>query len=395
MSYDVCIVGGCGHVGLPLALCFAKEGKRVAIFDINEQSVAAVAAGQMPFLEEGAESLLNEALAKSRLFVTSSAKVVAESEVVVFILGTPLDAHLNPSLSAISRAIRQCLPYLKDGQLIILRSTVYPGTSEKIDRLLKNAGLKVDLAFCPERVLEGQAIRETYELPQIVSAFSEEGLQRARELFSTFTDDIIELAPLEAELVKLYSNTWRYISFAVANQFFTIANDQGLDYYRIRDAMMHNYPRAKDLPKAGFAAGPCLFKDTMQLAAFHNNNFFLGHAAMLVNEGLPAYIVEVLKQRYPIENMTVGILGMAFKAGSDDSRESLSYKLRKILEHECLRVLIADPYVEDERIVPAEDVIAGSDIVVIGAPHAEYQDLDFQGRHLVDIWNLLGNGSVV
>lgn len=395
MKYDVCVVGGCGHVGLPLALCFTKEGRKVAIFDVNKQSVAQVLSGEMPFKEEGADELLKQALAKGLLDASASPEMVTESGAVILILGTPLDAHLHPSLSAISRAVKQCLPYFRDGQLIVLRSTVYPGTSEKIDRQLKDAGLNLDVAFCPERILEGHAIRETYQLPQIISAFTPEGLRRARELFSLFSSDIVELSPLEAELTKIFTNTWRYISFATANQFYSIANDHGLDFYKIRNAMMHNYPRAKDLPKAGFAAGPCLFKDTMQLATFDQNNFFLGHAAMLINEGQPTYIVSCLLDRYPLHEMTVGILGMAFKANSDDVRESLSYKLRKILEHECKQVLIADPYVADDRILPVEDVIDRSDILILGAPHDVYKNLDVKDKQVVDIWNFFGKGGII
>lgn len=395
MSYDVCIVGGCGHVGLPLALCFAKEGKNVAIFDIDEKAVSKVSSGVMPFREEGADELLREVLKNDLLRLSATPDVISESDAVILIMGTPVDAHLNPSFSGIIRAVKEYLPYFKDGQLLILRSTVYPGTSKKIERLLRNAGLSVDVAFCPERIAEGFALRETYELPQIVSGFNQQGLSRARKLFSSFTDDVIEVTPMEAELAKLFTNVWRYMKFSIANQFYSIANDHGLDYYKIHQAITHNYPRAKDLPKAGFAAGPCLFKDTMQLAAFSNNSFFLGHAAMLVNEGQPAYIVNCLRRRYPLENMVAGILGMAFKGGSDDSRESLAYKLRKILEIECKEVLITDPYVQDERIVPVEEVIAKSDILIVGAPHEVYVDLDTKNKPLIDIWNFYGKGGLI
>ncbi len=395
MKYDVCVVGGCGHVGLPLAICFANENKRVAIFDINEESVKLVSSGKMPFRDEGADELLTKVIANGMLRASSDPAVVGESEAVVMILGTPLDTHLNPALSAISRAVRQCMPYFHDGQLIVLRSTVFPGTTTKIDRLLKNEGLKVDVCFCPERMIEGHGIRETYELPQIISAFTPEGVNRARALFGVFSDDVIELEPLEAELMKVFTNSWRYICFAAANQFHKIANDNGLDFYKIRHAMMHNYPRCKDLPKAGFAAGPCLYKDTMQLAAFDHNNFFLGHAAMLINEGQPDYIVQSLKRKYPIEDMTIGILGMAFKANSDDVRESLSYKLRKILEHECKCVMITDPLVDDDRIRPVEEVIDKCDILILGAPHKAYKGIDLKGKSIVDIWNFFENGSVI
>lgn len=394
-KHDVCVVGGCGHVGLPLAMCFAKEGKSVVILDINEEAIAKVASGEMPFMENDAEDLLKEVVSSGRLGVSSDPEVITRSDNVVLIMGTPVDAHLNPAFSVIIKAVRKYLPYFRDGQLIVLRSTVYPGTSKKIEKLFRDAGLSVDVAFCPERIVEGHALRETYELPQIVSGFSHRGVQKARALFSVFGDDVIELAPMEAELAKLYTNVWRYMKFAVANQFYMIATDHGLDYYKIREAMTHNYPRAQDLPKAGFAAGPCLFKDTMQLAAFSNNSFFLGHAGMLVNEGLPGYVINRLSARYPLQTMVVGILGMAFKGNSDDPRESLAYKLRRMLEIECREVLISDPYVMDERVVSAEELIARCDLLVVGAPHDVYRDLDLGNKTVIDIWDFFGNGGFV
>ena len=395
MKHDICVVGGLGHVGLPLAICFAKEGRRVAICDLDERTGRTVLAGKMPFRDEGAEALLKEVIEAGRISVSAKPDAISECETVVFILGTPVDAHLNPSFAGVIRTVRDYMPYFRDGQLLVLRSTVYPGTSERIHRLFADAGLKIEVAFCPERIAEGRAIRETYELPQIVSAFTPDGMRRAKDLFSLFTDDIIELAPMEAEIAKLFTNAWRYIKFSIANQFFMISHEHGLDYYRILDAVTHNYPRAGDLPKAGFAAGPCLFKDTMQLASFSDNTFFLGHAAMLVNEGQPAYIVQCLKRKHPLQDKTVGILGMAFKADSDDARESLAYKLRKLLEIECREVLITDPCVQDERIIPAEDVIARSDILIIGAPHSVYRNLDLRGKHVVDIWNFFGEGGLI
>ena len=226
----------------------------------------------------------------------------------------------------------------------MLRSTVYPGTTDRLKQLLSETGKDIEVAFCPERIAEGHAMEELRSLPQIISSYSDDGLRRCRELFAPLTTDVVELAPIEAELAKLFKNTWRYTLFATANQFYMLANDHGADFYRIHHAMTHNYPRAEELPKPGFAAGPCLFKDAMQLAAFNNNRFYLGHAAMLVNEGLPNYLVDRLKRRYDLSTLTVGVLGMAFKANSDDKRESLSYKLRKVLAFESAQVLFGRLY---------------------------------------------------
>jgi UDP-N-acetyl-D-mannosaminuronic acid dehydrogenase len=253
-------------------------------------------------------------------------------------------------------------------------------------------GLDIDIAFCPERIAEGRAMTELFDLPQIVAARTETAQRRAEALFGSLTSSIVALQPEEAELAKLFTNTWRYIKFATANQFFMLANDAGLDFERIRSALAQDYPRAADLPMSGFAAGPCLFKDTMQLAAFSDNTFALGHAAMLVNEGLPLYVASRLEATHDLASMTVGILGMAFKADSDDVRSSLSYKLRRILAVKAQAVLCTDPYVDDDaRLSSLEDVVAQSDLLVIGAPHQQYAELQTT-TPIVDIWNLRGDG---
>lgn len=384
--YDVCVVGGCGHVGLPLALCFAKEGKRVAILDTNTEAVRNVSQGHMPFAEDGAESLLSSALSSGNLYVTDAVDVVSKSENIVIVLGTPIDEHFNPSYSAISRSINQCLPYLRDGQLLILRSTVFPGTTVRICRQISRHKLDVDVVFCPERILEGKAITETYSLPQIISGCSKNGIKRAKELFSIFGQECIILETEEAELGKLFCNVWRYITFAAANEFFTAATSHGLDFHKIRDAIRYKYPRMQNMPDSGFTAGPCLLKDTVQLNAYTQTSSSMGNAAILVNEGLPGFIIDQLEREYSLDELTVGILGLAFKGNSDDSRWSLAHKLRKIVNMKAGRVLVTDPYVKDDRIVPVEQLITESDIIILCAPHDVYKDLDLSGKHVIDIW---------
>jgi UDP-N-acetyl-D-mannosaminuronic acid dehydrogenase len=284
---------------------------------------------------------------------------------------------------------------LSPRQLVVLRSTVYPGVTARTEALLAEQGVDVDIAFCPERIAEGKAMTELFSLPQIVSARTQEVRDRAAKVFGHLTDSIIHLEPEEAELAKLFTNTWRYIKFAAANQFFVMANDHGLDFDKIRVALGQDYPRASDMPGAGFAAGPCLFKDTMQLAAFSDNSFVLGHAAMLVNEGLPLYVVSHLERKYDLASMRVGILGMAFKAESDDIRSSLSYKLKHILEFRSKQVLCTDPYVDvDESLVTLDTVLAEADLLIIGAPHSAYADLP-TALPIVDVWNLRGAGVLV
>jgi UDP-N-acetyl-D-mannosaminuronic acid dehydrogenase len=390
---DVVVLGGGGHVGLPLSLALADAGLRVGIYDVNQATLERIGRGEMPFLENGADQLLPKVLETGRLELGSSAQMIERAENVILVIGTPVDEFLGPSMHVFERAVAQIAPHIRDGALVVLRSTVYPGTTAYVAAALEERGCRVDLAFCPERIAEGHALEELHSLPQIIGADTPIAGDRAEALFGRLTAKTIRTSTKEAELSKLFTNTWRYMKFAVANQFFAIADQAGVDYTNILHAIREDYPRAADLPSPGFAAGPCLFKDTMQLAAFTSDHFPLGQAAMQINEGMPAYIVSALERRHgSLRGRTIGILGMAFKAESDDIRASLSFKLRKLLEWTGARVLCADPYVTDDRLSPLEEVLARSEMLVIGAPHRAYRSLDLSGREVVDIWNATGEG---
>ncbi|MFC1559525.1 nucleotide sugar dehydrogenase [Candidatus Margulisiibacteriota bacterium] len=386
MKHDIVVIGGGGHVGLPLALAFANKGKKVAIYDINTKVVKLINSGKMPFDEGGAGQVLKKVINK-KLFVYDDPGVIKSAKYVVVVIGTPVDEHLNPKFTAIKKFFLEYLSYFKPGQTIVLRSTVYPGTTDRVADLFKDRKVNINLCFCPERIAEGKAMKEIYELPQIVSGTTKKAETEAIKLFKVICKDVIVIAPMAAELAKLFTNVYRYIHFSIANQFYMMANDYGLDFYKIHEAMTRNYPRAKSFPRPGFTAGPCLFKDTMQLAAFNNYNFFLGHTAMLVNEGLPNYIVSSLKKKENLSKKKVGILGMAFKGDCDDKRESLSYKLKKICEMECKKVYCSDVYITEKGFVEAKELIKKSDIVILGALHKEYKKLNIPKNKLVDIWN--------
>jgi len=390
---DVVVLGGGGHVGLPLALSFADTGWRVGIYDINPTTLDRIGRGEMPFLEHGADDLLRKVLASGRLELSSDPKTIGDTDRLIIVIGTPVDEFLGPSMTIFDHAVAEIAPHLRDGALVVLRSTVYPGTTEYVAQRLEEHGRNVDLTFCPERIAEGHALEELRTLPQIVGADDDRAAERANEMFAQLGLKTIRTTSREAELAKLFTNTWRYMKFAVANQFFMIADQAGVDYTNVLRAIREDYPRARDLPGPGFAAGPCLFKDAMQLAAFTTDHFPLGQAAMQVNEGLPQYIVSALQRRYgTLRGKTVGILGMAFKAESDDTRASLSFKLRRLLNWAGARVLATDPYVQDHRLVPLDEVLAQSDILVLGAPHAAYRGLEIGGKDVVDVWGAMGEG---
>jgi UDP-N-acetyl-D-mannosaminuronic acid dehydrogenase len=378
---------------LPLSLAFARAGLRVGIYDISQAALDQIGAGEMPFKETGADELLPEILATGRLELSTDASMLSRTMQVVVVIGTPVDEFLGPSMTVFEHAVEQIAPDLQDGALVVLRSTVYPGTTAYVSQHLERRGKVADVAFCPERIAEGHALEELLTLPQIVGADTAVAGDRAEALFRLLAAKTIRTTSKEAELAKLFTNTWRYMKFAIANEFFMIADQAGVNYTNVLDAIRTDYPRAADLPAPGFAAGPCLFKDTMQLSAFTSDHFPLGQAAMQVNEGLPAYIVSALERRYgSLADKTVGILGMAFKAESDDLRASLSYKLRKLLTWAGARVVCTDPYVKDDRLTTLDCVLEKSEILVLGVPHKAYRGLEVGGKDVVDVWGALGAG---
>jgi UDP-N-acetyl-D-mannosaminuronic acid dehydrogenase len=387
---DVTVVGGAGHVGIPLVLCFADSGMRVLINDQNEVALTQLGKGHLPFIEYEAQPVLDRVLSRKALRYGSKPSEISRNGPVIITIGTPVDEFLNPELGPVKKCIDDLVPFLDDGQLIVLRSTLYPGTTDWLHRYLEDLGRKLLVAYCPERVVQGFGIAELKGLPQIVSGTSQEAEDKAAKLFGRIAPEIVRVTSLEAEFAKIFTNVYRYVEFAATNQFYMIAQSAGADYGAILRAMKHNYPRAARIPGPGFSAGPCLFKDTMQLAAFSGNKFALGSAAMLVNEGLVLHVVNHLRETYDLSRTTVGLLGMAFKPEIDDTRSSLSYKLKKSLLLYCQKVITTDPYVKnDPNLLPLEEVLARSDILIMCTPHRIYKTLELGGKPILDVWDFV------
>jgi UDP-N-acetyl-D-mannosaminuronic acid dehydrogenase len=365
----------------------------VISYDSNIAAVDAVNAGRLPFHEPAAELPLQRAVSSGRLVASADPAVIAAGEHVVLIVSDRNGpSHGRPD--ALLTALADCSERFRDGQILILRSAAAPGTTATAEKFVARLGIDVDIAFCPERTAQGMAMTELFELPQIVASRSAGGLERASKLFSMLTAELVPMTVEEAELAKLFTNAWRYIKFAAANQFYMIASDLGLDYERIRQGLERDYPRGRDMAKAGLAAGPCLLTDTAGLAR-SNAGFTLGRSAIAVNQGLPGYLVSRMELVYDLPAMTVGVLGMAFKGGSDDARSSLAYLLADLLAAKARAVLCTDPLVTtDPDLLPLEHVISRADLLVIGAPHPQYRDLRTE-LPVVDIWNLRRQGVLV
>jgi UDP-N-acetyl-D-mannosaminuronic acid dehydrogenase len=387
---DVCVVGGAGHVGLPLALVLADNAFKTAILDTNKTALETIAAGRLPFFEKGGEALLKKVLASGALVPCSDPKTITRAAFVVVTVGTPIDEFHNPDVSNLTRCFDELIPFLRDDQTIILRSTVAPGTTMYIDNYFRRKGKKTQLAFCPERVVQGKGVEEIPALPQLISGTSPEAVAEAKKLFSKIAPEVVEMSPLEAEFAKLICNAFRYIEFAATNQLYMMVERAGLNYSNLLSKMKRGYPRMASIPGPGFAAGPCLMKDTMQLFAFQKHDFILGQVAMTINEGLPNFIVERLAAQFDLGKTRVGILGMAFKAESDDIRESLSYKLGKLLRFHGAQVFYSDEHAKDPTFVSKEELIASSDVVIVGAAHNAYRHLQIPAEiEVVDLWNVL------
>ena len=384
----IAIIGGCGHVGLPFGLLLCDLGHDVTLVDVNPKSVELLRSGRMPFFEEGADELLPRCLASGRLKLTLETSTLRDQNVVIVTIGTPVDEYLDPDIRTFDRVIDGTLADMRGGQLLMIRSTVFPGVTDRLGRRVKERNAAIDVCYCPERIAQGYALRELTQLPQIVSGCTPAAESRAAEFFRDLGAEVLPLSPVEAELGKLFANSFRYINFAISNQFYMLAERHGADFHRVYDAVTANYPRMKGFARSGFAGGPCLLKDTMQLASFNHNLLTLGQNAMMINEGLPRFIVDQLKSKGSIVDATAGILGMAFKGNCDDPRSSLSYKLRKVLTLECREVLCTDPYIEDSSFVSLEECAAKSDFLVLGACHTEYREFTTT-KPVVDVFGFL------
>jgi UDP-N-acetyl-D-mannosaminuronic acid dehydrogenase len=389
MKNKLTVVGGVGHIGLPLSVVLANKGFHVLSYDINTNNIELAKKGKFHFFEKNGNSELKRALKTKRLDFTDQCVDQMKGSDFILTVGTPVDNFLNPDFKYLKNCIDQISKYLiSNKQIIILRSTVCPGATKWLKNYLILKKINCDVAFCHERVIQGHTFEEISKLPQIIAGTSLYAVNKARKIFSKISKKILICSELEAEFAKLYSNVFRYIQFAISNEFYMLADKAGVNFHNIRKVMTDSYPRAQNLPSPGFAAGPCLFKDTMQLVSHSQNSSLLSFNAMLVNEGLILYLVNKIKNEFK-KNITIGILGMAFKADNDDARSSLSYKLKKILEQNSYNVICSDPYVStDKDLKDLKFVIKKSDLIIIATPHTIYKRLKLHNKRIIDVWGI-------
>ena len=382
---NISIIGGAGHVGFPLGLAFAEKNFKVDLVDIDLKNIELINSGKPPFMEIGAEKLLKKNLKKNKIFTKQNLDDLINSKYIIICIGTPVGKNLKPKLADFINFFKKLKKFIHKDHIIIIRSSIYPGIIDKLEKLLEQRNKNI--IYCPERIVQGKALIELKKLPQIIASNKKKNLIHAKYLFGKITSKIITTSVTEAELIKLFSNSNRYINFSIANQFFLMCQSMNLDFTRVRRIMQDGYERNLNLPKAGFTAGPCLLKDTMQLSSFFKKKFNLGHAAMQINESIPDFIIKELNKIKNIKKKIIGVLGLAFKPENDDIRDSLSIKLLKLLKKNKFKTLQSDEYFQDKKNVSKEYLVKKSHVIIIGAPHKSYNKISYpKKKKLINVW---------
>jgi UDP-N-acetyl-D-mannosaminuronic acid dehydrogenase len=399
MSLDVSVIG-LGRVGLPLALCFADAGLRVLAVDKDAERLESVRAGQMPFKEPGTDALL----ARTQLELSGRAADAARADAIVLTLGTPSFSHIEIDMGAVRSVLDALLPHLREGHLLVLRSTVAPGTTEFVAGYLEKhrgftVGQNLFVAHVPERIAADRFLEEIGTLPCIVGGAGDGSGERAAALFDVLGAPIVHTTPVQAELAKIWTNILRYATFALPNLLMMDCERYGANVFDVIELVNRDYPRG-GLALPGLTAGTCLRKD-FAFSEEKSNAPGMLLGVSRVHESVPLFLVDGVKRRVgDLRERKVAVLGLAFKRDTDDERDSLSHKLIRLLERELAGVAVHDPVVATPT-ASFEDAVAGADVVVIATNHSAFADalgrIAALGREdclVVDPWNALGAAQV-
>lgn len=358
---QVCLIG-MGYVGLTLAVAMAEAGFQVYGVDIDPKLVATIKSGRAPFKEAGFEDRLARQVQHGAIQVSGEWPAPGACNVYIVTVGTPLsDGQKVADLKSLQAVSRQLASNLMPGNMVILRSTVRVGVSRSVVKpMLDEVGVPYDLAFCPERTLEGKALYEIRTLPQIVGGVTNASAARASNFFSHLTASIVRVRSLEtAEMVKLVNNTQRDLMFAFANEVAEICDSLGVSAPEVIESGNMGYPRGF-MPLPGPVGGSCLEKDPYILSeSSPNNDERICMKARQVNEALPERTARILatevRSRIPHQSVMKGvIMGVAFKGRPEtsDVRGSLAIPLIQELKAQFpnARLFAFDPAVSDDEI---------------------------------------------
>ncbi len=381
----ISIIGGAGHIGLPLSVKFSEKKYFVNIIDKNTQNLKLIQNGKSPFKENGIKKKLIQQLRSGRLTFSKELSSIKESKNIILCIGTPIKKNFKPDLKNFYDLIKNLGFYIRKNQNLIIRSSVPVGTNKKIIYMLKKNCPNV--AYCPERIVEGKSFEELPLIPQIIAGSNKIVIQDAIKIFKKITKKIIVCNILEAELSKVFSNLYRYINFAIPNEMYLMSQKFGVNFLKVRDIMMKDYPRNSGLPNAGFVGGPCLMKDTMQMSYLYGVKKSLANSAYQVNENLPNEIIRQIKSiKLKNKNKVIGVLGITFKPNSDDLRGSLAINLIKKLKKNKLNYFFSDPNIQLKGNLNLNSLIKKCNIIVIGSNHKQYKKLKInRSKKIIDL----------
>ncbi|HEV3228474.1 MAG TPA: nucleotide sugar dehydrogenase [Solirubrobacteraceae bacterium] len=405
MKYEVSVVG-LGRVGLPLALCFADRGLRVLGVDKDPNRLETLRAGRMPFEEQGTQELLERVGSTGRLELSEHVPDAAQAEQIVITLGTPSFSHIEIDMRDIRSALDDLLGVLRPGHALVLRSTIAPGTTDWVAGYLAKhrgfeVGTEVYVAHAPERIAAGRFLAEIGTLPCIIGGVGERSGEVVARLFDVFGAPIVQTTPAQAELAKIWTNILRYTLFALPNLLMMDCEQHGANVFEVIDLINRDYPRG-GISQPGLTAGTCLRKD---FAFSEERSAAPGMllAVSRVNESVPLFLVSGIRRRVgSLSGRKVAVLGLAFKADTDDERDSLSHKLVRLLERELADVPVHDPHVATPT-ASLEEAVTDADVVVVATNHSEFcspatlrsiVERAAPDCLLVDPWNCWGSAQV-
>ncbi|MGE4426144.1 MAG: nucleotide sugar dehydrogenase [Solirubrobacteraceae bacterium] len=407
MDLDVAVVG-IGRVGLPLALAFADRGLRTLGVDKKTDHLAALEDGRMPFFEPGADEVLERVRDAGTLELSGDVTEAARARHIVLTLGTPSFTHIEIDVSQIRTVLDDLLPHLREGHCIVLRSTIAPGTTEFVAGYLEmhrgfTVGTDLFVAHVPERIAASRFFEEISTLPCIVGGIGERSGDVAAELFTSLGAPIVPTSPIEAELAKIWTNILRYTMFALPNRLMMECEQYGANVFEVIELINRDYPRG-GMKMPGMTAGTCLRKDfTFSEERSPAPGMLL--AVSRVNESVPLFLVDGLKRRLAggtLRAKKIAVLGLAFKSDTDDERDSLSFKLMRLLERELALVAAHDP-MSPSSTLTLEEAVGGADAIVLATNHSAWQDhatleriaaLAAPGAVLADPWDCFDQRAV-
>ncbi len=392
---DLCLVG-MGYVGSSLAAVLAEHGLTIHGIDVDPDVIETVEAHQCPIEERHISDIFEDHLATGDITVTDSFDSLSDSQIVIVTVGTPL-AMDDPDLSAVTAASREVGRHMKTGDLIMYRSTLPAGaTEDTIQPILEAesglvAGEDFSLAFCPERMAEGNAYADLTRLPVVVGGISEDCQQATKAFWESLGHETVCVTnPRAAELAKLADNWWIDLNIALANEIALLAEAVGVNALEVIEAA-NTLPKGDHnvnilSPGAG-VGGSCLVKDPVFVAKLgdsHGLDLQTPRVSRTINQGMPAHMVYLVEKGLGrFDGQTVAVLGYAYKGETDDTRHTPAKDIIDGLEKIGLEVRVTDPFVpnaiiEAEVDCPAMDLpaaLAGADAVVIVTGHDAYQEM--------------------